>query len=211
MKSKLLKISFAITICSIWFAHAAAQSTTTAGVRLSALWFTPELMDGRYNSYLGTGLGFSAGIFFEDQLKPRLISVAEIGFTRLGTEVAVSHYSGGGHGGYGSVSSSFNGKVHFDYLSLSAGVKYFLSDRLFGYPFLDVSRSVDGSVKINKTTYHAGLRFGYKFYSFDINLGYVYGLKNQGSVYSNEAGSGTGLNHRNRYWQGSVSIPIRKF
>jgi len=207
-KCKIYFITF--YFCTVVFAHARAQPGTTAGVRLSALWFTPELMDVRYNTYMGNGPGFSAGIFFEDQLKPKVISVAEIGFTRLSCDVLMSHLSvGGGYEAY--TSPFFSGNVNFDYLTLSAGAKYFLTDRLFGYPSFEISQSVDGNIKINKTTYHAGLKIGYRFYSFDINLGYVYGLKNQGCVYSNENGSVSGLNHRNRYWQGSVSVPIKKF
>lgn len=192
-----------------FFAHAGAQPRTTTGVRLSTLWFTPELVDGRYNTYMGNGPGFSAGIFFEDQLKPKIISVAEIGFARLGTEVSVIRYSVGGYDGF--TQSGFRGKVNFDYLTLSAGAKYFLSERLYAYPSFEVSHSVDGNIKIKKTTYNAGLRLGYAFNFLDITLGYVYGLKNQGSVYFKDDGAILGLNHRNRFWQGSISIPIKKF
>jgi hypothetical protein len=210
-----------------------AQRTSEIGINGSIARYYPEVkfFSQSLNNQADNGLGWSAGIFYEKHWKPKINPVLELNYSNFSSDFFLEHrFFDPETGNIGEpVSGSFRDAT-FSYLSASAGVKFYLNNKLFVYPGFEISKSLNrktdlwsvmyyakdwgSSVYIknrylNKTNYYAKLGIGVDLKAVDIILEYVYGLNYQLSFF--EYSNPFGVNHRNKYLQLKVQVPIYKF
>jgi hypothetical protein len=209
-KSKLL-IPFFCFLFSYYILN--AQRITEIGLTGGGLRFYPEAqhLGSSLNNRMDNSWGWSAGIFFEDHWKTKIHQVVELNYYNLSSDVFLQKNPlgpGGGYGGEKPVDGIFN-NTSFSHLALSGGIKYLLTSTLFAYPALEVARTLNPDVDINKTTFQLKLGAGVNFRLADIMLEYTYGLKHERMIYDPSVPFVS--THRNRYLQLKVQIPLYKF
>ncbi|HKL33568.1 MAG TPA: hypothetical protein VJ919_13595 [Tangfeifania sp.] len=210
-----------------------AQRTTEIGFTGGAIRFYPEaeFFSQSLNNQSKNGWGWSAGFFYEKHWKPKINPVLELNYSNFSSDFFLEHrFFEPETGNIGEPVSDTFRDATFSYLSASAGVKLYLNNKLFVYPGFEISKSLNrktdlwsvmyyakdwgSSVYIknrylNKTNYYAKLGLGVDLKAVDVMLEYVYGLNYQLSFY--EYSTPFGVNHRNKYLQLKVQVPIYKF
>jgi len=192
-----------------------AQRTTELGFTGGAIRFYPEAQNlgSNLNNSMNNGWGWSAGIFFEDHWKPKIHQIIEINYYNLSSDVFLQKNPTPPWSPYDEndnrkpVYGNFD-NTSFSQIAISGGIKYFLNKKLFAYPGFEITRALNSSVDINKTTYNLKLGAGINLRQIDILLEYAYGLKYQRIVYDPTVPFTT--THRNTYLQLKVQVPLSR-
>ena len=210
-----------------------AQRTTEFGINGSIARYYPEVkfFSQSLNNQADNGFGWSAGIFYEKHWKPKINPVLELNYSNFSNDFLLEHrFFDPETGNSGEPVSGTFRDATFSYLSASAGVKFYLGKRLFVYPGFEISKSLNRKTDlwsvmyyakdwgssvyiknryVNKTNYYAKLGLGVDLKAVDVILEYVYGLNYQLSFF--EYSTPFGVNHRNKYLQLKVQVPIYRF
>jgi hypothetical protein len=217
----------------IFSCTANAQSNIEIGLTGGFARFYPEtkFFSQSLNNQADNGFGWSAGLFVEKRWNSWFNPVFEVNYTNLSADFYLENtYYDRETGEFtGRASEAFKG-VSFSYLSASAGFKFYLNKKLFVYPGFEFARPLNRKTDLwsvmyyakewpsyvyvknrylNKTNYYAKLGIGVDLKAVDVILEYVYGLNYQLSFF--EYSSPFGINHRNKYLQLKVQIPLYKF
>ena len=192
-----------------------AQRTTKIGFTGGAIRFYPEAqhLGSNRNNSMANGWGFSAGFFAEDHWKPKIHQVVEINYYNLSSDVFLQKNPEGPwapNDGTGRQPVYGNYKnTSFDQIAISGGIKYLLNKKIFAYPGFEITRALNSSVDINKTTYNLKLGAGLNLRQIDILLEYAYGLKFQRMIYDPAVPFAS--THRNKYLQLKVQVPLYRW
>ena len=195
---KTILLAFCISISTVIF----AQNNTEIGFTGGGILFYP--IDYAGNTFKNNS-GWSAGIFFENTRKTKIHPIFELNFYNLSSDVFFNRYN------YGYTQPFFYEKsanTSFKYLALSGGVKYFLNNKLFIYPGLEVTRDLNNSAYSGKTKLNLKVGGGLSFKKFDVMLEYTYGLDKQAKLYEASSDYLLYSNHRNTYLQLKVQVPL---
>ncbi|HKL33569.1 MAG TPA: hypothetical protein VJ919_13600 [Tangfeifania sp.] len=192
-----------------------AQRITEIGLTGGGIRFYPEAqhLGSNLNNSMDNGWGWSAGIFFEDHWKPKIHQVVEINYYNLSSDVFLQKNPEGPwspNDGTGRQPVYGNYKnTSFDQIAISGGIKYLLNKKIFAYPGFEITRALNSSVDINKTTYNLKLGAGLNLRQIDILLEYAYGLKYQRMIYDPAVPFAS--THRNKYLQLKVQVPLYRW
>lgn len=199
-------------IMSLFVVTANAQRVTEIGLNGGGIRFYPKAQQLGYasNNRMDNGWGWSAGLFFEDHWRPRIHQIIELNYYNIFSDVYLQK-NPYGENGYGYQQPSYDDfdKTSFDHLAISAGIKYFLSPKIFTYPAIEVARALNTDVNSKKTSFNLKFAAGIDLKSADIMLEYAYGLNHQQKIYDFD-GPFTGT-HRNRFLQVKIQIPVFRF
>lgn len=231
MNKQLIK-AFLLMSVTLIFSSVNAQTDISAGFTGSFARFYPETVffGQGLNNQADNGFGWSAGLFVEKKLNARLTPVVEINFTNLASNFYLENNYHDREGYYvGHVEKAFS-DISFEYVTASAGAKYYLGNTLFLYPGFEIARPLNKKIDLmsimyyareewvssphvknrylNKTNYSAKLGIGVDLKAIDVILEYVYGLNYQLSFF--DYSEPFGINHRNRHLQLKVQVPIYK-
>jgi hypothetical protein len=231
MTTTFKTIAFFILI--IFSCTAYAQPNFEVGLTGGFARFYPEteFFSQSLNNQADNGFGWSAGIFYEKHWKPKINPVLELNYSNFSSDFILEHrFFDPETGNSGEPVSGTFRDATFSYLSASAGVKLYLNNKLFVYPGFEISKSLNRKTDLwsvmyyakdwgssvciknrylNKTNYYAKFGFGVDLKALDVMLEYVYGLNYQLSFF--EYSTPFGVNHRNKYLQLKVQVPIYKF
>ncbi len=204
-KIKIIILLFLIVTCTI---NISAQRKYEFGLTTGAVRFYPEVqhLGSSPNNSMENGLGWSAGVYIQDNWKPRLSQIVELNYYSMHSDIYLEKFPTGPHGGQTKPIVGDFKNTSFSTLSLSAGVKYFLRKSLFVYPSFEIARSLNKKIDINKTSYNATLGVGIDLKKISVLLEYAYGLKYQRLVYDPAVPFAS--THRNKYLQLKVQVPI---
>lgn len=191
-----------------------AQHKTQIGFTGGAARFYPEApsLGYSFNNRMDNGWGWSAGLFIQEHWKPKIHQIVEINYYNLLSDVFLqknpappwSPYDGTGREPiYGDFKNT-----SFNQLAISGGIKYFLNKKLFVYPGIEIARSLNSKIDINKTTWNLKLGAGVDLRGVDILLEYAYGQKYQQMVYDPTVPFV--ITHRNKYLQLKVQVPLHR-
>ncbi len=213
-----------------------AQRITELGLSAGVARFYPE---ARYfynyhndNNSVDNGFGWSSGVFLENYWNPKFRQVIEINYYTFSSNIYLQKNlkaPGSPHDGSPGqpVIGNFRNEP-FNFLSISAGIKYFLNKRLFVYPGFELAMSLNPRVDLNTIIYYAKsweplyirtsnkgntssyakLGVGVDLKVADILLEYSYGLNYQLSFF--EYSTPLGLTQRNKYLQLKIQVPLLK-
>ena len=197
-----------------------AQNNTEIGITGGGIHFYP-IDDKSYGGTFKNNFGWSAGIFVENTRKAKIHPVFELNFYNLSSDILLKQPRSNGWS-YGVCGTVLNMCDHeksanntsFKYLALSGGVKYFLNNKLFAYPGLEVTRDLNNSAYLDSKT-KLNLKFGggLSFKKVDVMLEYTYGLDKQVKFYETpvELPYAFYSKHRNTYLQLKVQVPVYRF
>lgn len=213
MKTRKFPIIFLFTLLNF---TAFSQRTTEVGVTGGGIRFYPEVQHGGSNSYcsMDNGWGWSAGIFAEDHWKPKIHQVVEVNYYHLSSDVHLQKDPDGfwspynGNDGRKPVYGNFSNNS-FSQISVTGGIKYFLTRNLFVFPGFEFARALNQDIDINKTSYNIKAGAGISISRIDIVLEYAYGMKYQRMVYDPSVPFVS--THRNKYLQLKVQVPFYQF
>ncbi len=189
-----------------------AQRIIKIGFTGGAARFYPEAqhLGANLNNSMGNGLGWSAGVFIQENWKPKIKQIVELNYYALSSDVFLQKnpqgpWSPNDGTGRQPIYGNFQ-NTPFNLLAISGGIKYLLTDKLFVYPGFEIARSLSKKIEINKTTYHVKFGAGVTLKHVDFMLEYAYGLKYQQTVYDCTVPFAS--THRNKYLQLKVHIPL---
>jgi hypothetical protein len=217
----------------IFSCTANAQPNIEVGLTGGFARFYPEteFFSQSLNNQADNGFGWSAGFFYEKHWKPKINPVLELNYSNFSSDFFLEHrFFEPETGNIGEPVSGTFRDATFSYLSASAGVKLYLNNKLFVYPGFEISKSLNRKTDLwsvmyyakdwgssvciknrylNKTNYYAKFGFGVDLKALDVMLEYVYGLNYQLSFF--EYSTPFGVNHRNKYLQLKIQVPMYRF
>jgi hypothetical protein len=206
-----------------------AQRTTEIGFNVGAARFYPEakFFSSSRNNTMDNGFGWSAGLFLENHWNPKIHPVLELNYSSFSSDIFLEkdNFEPTNGSGVQPVSGIFS-NTSFNYLSVSAGIKFYLNKKMFVYPGFEVAKPINNNVdlisviyyskswdpvfienrNVNKTNYNTKLGIGIDFNFADVMLEYSYGLNYQLSFF--EYSNPFGINYRNNSLQLKVQVPL---
>lgn len=187
-----------------------AQRNTEIGITGGVVRFYPKaqyFMPHNLNNSMDNGLGWSAGVFIQKYLNLKTQPIVELNYSVFSSDIFMQKNPEGDGIGSQPINREFL-DTPFNFLSASVGVKYYLTKRFFAYPAIELAKSLNKNVYVNKTSYQLKLGAGLNFKKVHVILEYAYGLNSQTRVLDSSIPfEGT---YRDKYLQLKVHVPLHR-
>ena len=194
-----------------------AQSGSKLGITVGAARFYPDdegfLFKLNHNNTLSNSWGWSAGMFFEKPWTSKIHQMFEVNYSDYSTDIFLQKnpdgpWSPGDGTGREPIIGDYN-NTKYNYLSFSWGFKYYVNNKLFVYPSLDVAKTLNEDISINKILPNAKLSAGMEIQKVNLLLEYSYSLEKQQRIF--DLSVPFIVTHRNKLLQLKVQIPLFDF
>lgn len=209
-----------------------AQQHTKIGLTSGISRFYPEtkFFSQSLNNLAKNGIDWSVGLYYEKKWKPKINPCLELNYNNSTSSFYLETSSINSTTGEHQQSESANfSNVPFRYFALSMGSKIFFNSKLFIAPGLEFAKSLNRRVDLwsivyyskdwnmvylkdrylSKTNYNVILGIGVDLKAIDLIIEYKYSLNYQLSFF--EYSKPFGINHRNKYLQLKVQVPLFNF
>ena len=186
-----------------------AQQNTKIGLTGGLIRFYPDdnglLFKLNHNNTMDNGWGWSAGIFFEKPWTSKFYQIMEANYNSLSSDIYLQEDVWENGTNMESIIGNY-GNTKYNYLALSWGVKYFITSRLFLNPSFEMARVLNDDISINKILPNVKVGGGVNIQKVNIMLEYTYALEEQQRIF--DISVPFAVNHRNKYLQLKVQIPL---
>jgi len=189
-----------------------ARQNTKIGLTGGSIRFYPDdngiLFKLNHNNMMDNGWGWSAGVFFEKPWNQKIRQIMEASYSSLSSDIYLQKDVWENGTEIESIIGNYK-DTKYNYLALSWGVKYFINRRLFLGPSFEMARILNDDISINKILPSVKVGAGIETQKVNIMLEYTYALEEQQRIF--DISVPFAVNHRNKYLQIKVQVPLFDF